>query len=228
MSMEIIPLVQNAKLPVEVDQMIADVMRFYGNFESPVITDSSSKEIVIDGIKTIKTNYKALEAKQSEILTPIKLLQEKIRAKFRPALEALSNAETISKRRVLDYSAEQERIAKASRDRQQAEENAAAEAKRQAILAQAEAETIFGDAAEAKALVDVAAAIQPATIGEVVVKTKGQKMIKKFRIINKELVPEFLKMVDEVKVGQLVRSAENIKDVNIPGIEAYEEPILAV
>jgi hypothetical protein len=43
----------------------------------------------------------------------------------------------------------------------------------------------------------------------------------KFKITNASKVPDQYKIVDEVKVGQVVRALK--KQTNIPGIEVYEE-----
>lgn len=168
----------------------------------------------------------------SDILQAIKGLQKEIDAHYDPAIkkahdahkaileakkkqsEPLKQAERILKSKIVTYHDEQERIRREE------------ERKRQEELRKQEEERRLNEAIETG---DESALEEPVVVPEVKVedttKHKGisYSTIWKFRVKDKSKVPEEYKIIDEVKVGQVVRAMK--ENTSIPGIEAYPEKI---
>lgn len=129
-----------------------------------------------------------------------------------------------------DAQMERERLAEEARQQQEARRIAEAEAKRIAeeqAIQDAIALSEAGDTKGAEAVLSnptpVAVYVPPVIIPKQVPKAAGVTASKiwKFRITNEADIPREYLMVDETKIGQIVRA---LKDkTNIPGIQAYGE-----
>jgi hypothetical protein len=168
----------------------------------------------------------------SDILQAIKGLQKEIDAHYDPAIkkahethkaileakkkqsEPLKQAERILKSKIVQYHDEQ------------AQKRQEEERKRQEELRKKEEERRLNEAIETG---DESVLEEPVVIPEVKIedttKHKGisYSTIWKFRVVDKAKVPEEYKIIDEVKVGQVVRAMK--ENTSIPGIEAYPEKI---
>jgi uncharacterized protein YoxC len=166
----------------------------------------------------------------NDILKAIKGLQKEIDNYFDPAIkkahkaileakkkksEPLRQAERIIKSKVLKYHEEQERIRREE------------ERKRQEDLRKQEEERRLKEAIETgdESVLEEALVIPEVKI-EDTTKHEGvsYSTVWKFRVINKREVPEEYKILDEVKIGQVVRAMK--ENTKIPGIEAYSEKIV--
>jgi len=83
-----------------------------------------------------------------------------------------------------------------------------------------------GDTEEVEAILEAPAYVPPVIVQKTIPKLQGgpvYRTIWKFRVVDKRKVPEDFKVVDEVKVGQVVRAMKEA--TNIPGVEAYSERV---
>jgi len=166
----------------------------------------------------------------NDLLKSIKSIRNKIDEYFDPAIkkthaawkeniamkkkqsEPVEQAERIIKTKIAEYHTKQ--------DQKRMEE----EKRRQEVLRKQEEERKLTEAIETG---DETILEEPIIVPEVKIedttKHKGISfsLIWKFRIIDKEKVPEEYKIVDETKVGQIVRAMK--EHTSIPGIEAYSE-----
>jgi len=137
----------------------------------------------------------------------------------------LANAETVIKRKVGAYQAEQERIRREREERLRAEALEAEEERRIAEAAALEAE---GHTEEAEQAIAEPVAAPVVVVPKSVPKVEGvsTRTTWKWRIGNIDNIPrEYLK-VDEIKIGQIVRAMKD--QTCIPGIEVYPESSVAV
>jgi len=169
----------------------------------------------------------------SDILRTIKGLQREIDEYFEPIIrktheahkaalnakkvqsEPLIKAERIIKSKVTTYHEARERVRREEERRRNEE------------LRKKEEERVLQEAIETG---DESVLEEPVTILEVKVEDTTRhegisySLIWKFRVLDKEKVPEEYKIVDEKKVSQVVRAMK--ENTNIPGIEAYSEKIV--
>lgn len=128
------------------------------------------------------------------------------------------------------YDAEQKRIADeaAAKAQREAEEAAQKERERLAKLAEKQIEQNRIEAAEKT--MDKIEAVQVAPVPVIMPslpKVSGEKprTVKKFEIVNKTLVPEEYKVVDETKVRKVVNALG--METRIPGVRVWEEDDLS-
>lgn len=200
------------------------------------ILEEDTKEIVQES-SDILSDAKALVIQDddkfhfvNDLLKAIKGIRNKIDEYFDPAIKKTHAAwkENIAMKKKQSEPVEQaERIIKnkiaeyhTKRDQERMEE----ERRRQDILWKQEEERKLAEAIETG---DETILDEPVIVPEVKIEdtTKHEgvsfSLIWKFRIINKEKVPEEYKIVDEKRVGQIVRA--NKAKTSIPGIEVYSE-----
>ncbi len=160
---------------------------------------------IISGLK------KAIEEKRKEYTQPINEHLKAVNEAFKALVEPLLAADKITRGKVLDYRAEQER------KRQEAED-----------IARVERET-----AERKA----ALTGEPVVVPEVVeappiapdryraeMGTLGKAVIWKFEVIDFSLLPDRFKMENATLIGKVVRAGER----EIPGVRIWSEETLRV
>lgn len=151
------------------------------------------------------------------------------RAKF---LDPLTAAQKDVKRLMSDYDAAQEAIRREAQ--RKAEEAARKAAEEQALLeaiAAEEAAKANGAAqeeaaAEAEAVMTAPVYVPPVVVPKATPKLAGgpvYRTVWKYRVTNSTLVPREYLMLDEVKIGQVVRALKGA--TNIPGIEPFEDRV---
>jgi hypothetical protein len=185
-------------------------------------------------ITTIKTAEDYTRA--GNILLVIKDIRKKIENTFKPikqkmdaakkevldqekaADKPLAEAEAYIKPLISGYLAEQEKIRQAEEARlreiaKKEEEQRQLEA---ALAAEAEGQT-----EEAEAIISAPVQAAPVVVPKTVPKVAGVSMTKhwKFNIVDAAKVPRQYLMVDEQKIGAVVRALKD--QANIPGIEVY-------
>ena len=173
----------------------------------------------------------------SLFLKEIKAIQDEISNAFDPIIKAqhqahkksletkrryslpLQKAEAIVKAKIKEYHLEQERI---RREQEAKLRHVAKKAEEERLLQMAIEAEESGDTQEAEAML----AVSPiAPVISIPSQTDGNgifyREVWKFRVINPDLVPDKYKILDERRIGAIVRA---LKDkTNIPGIEVYRE-----
>ncbi len=185
-------------------------------------------------ITTIKTVADYTRA--GEILLTIKEIRKKIENTFKPikqkmdaakkevldqekaADKPLAEAEAWIKPLIAEYNSDQEKIRQAEEARLREEARKQEEERR---LQEALAAEQSGNTEEAEAIISEPVIAPPVVVPKSVPKVAGIAMTKtwKFRITDANKIPRQYLMVDEQKIGQIVRAMK--EQTHIPGIEVY-------
>lgn len=176
---------------------------------------------------------KALRNRIAEVFDPhIKRAHEAHKSLVKEKADAeapLTQAEGTIKRVLVSYSEEQERKRREEERRLQEEARKQEEERRLAEAAALESYGIdHGDAEMLAAAQEIAAAPVVAPVVNLpratpVVSGISYREIWKFKVINAALVPREYLVLDETKVGGVVRAMKG--STNIPGIQAYSEKV---
>ena len=153
---------------------------------------------------------KALAAKQKEYTSPLDALKKSILSSFQRVTAPLEQANQVTRNKVLAYQAEQKRIA----------DEKAAILRQEQELAERKAR-LNGTPVPPAGKMTIP---EPPTTSHGELGTSSQRKIAKWRLVDFAQVPDKYKTLNEALVGKLVRAGER----DIPGIEVYEETILAV
>lgn len=198
---------------------------------------------------TINSNEDYVQA--GEILLVIKDLRKEIDTYFDPIIKKafdshkeavaqkkraeapLVEAEGIIKPKIAAYLAEQERIRREEERRLQEIARREEEERRLAEAIKAEEEMKKAGMAREEAAKQAAVILEkpihvaPVVVPKVVPKVQGVSTSKRwtFRIVNPAIIPREYLMVDEQKIGSVVRAMK--EKTNIPGIEVYSEDIVS-
>lgn len=159
-------------------------------------------EMVVSGLKEIKTKYKDIDAERKELVQPLNDTVKRINSMYRPVLTTLTNTEIVLKKTVAAYQAAKE------------------EEHQQHLLA---TQAAF-DADDTEAVVKHSEAAAESQITKV--KGMSTRKVWKFEITDVSKVPAEYLMVDERKVGEVVRIQKG--ETTIPGIRVYSEDVVAV
>lgn len=174
-------------------------------------------------LKTIKGLSKDVEEQRKKITQPLDQAKKQVMDLFRPLTDTLTGAERTIKQRLVKWSSEQERIRR--EEQRKADEKARKE--RERLEKQAEAARQKGREDRAQTLEDraistVAAPPPPAAPQVAGIQTRS---LWRFRITDPTKVPDKYKIVDEKKIGGVVRALKG--DTEIPGVEVWEEQSMA-
>lgn len=157
-------------------------------------------------------------------------------AKRAEVLDPLARAKRFLASCIGGYDQEQERIRRAEeerlrREQREREAQEAARLRKEAenrALAEAQAAADMGDAGLAEMILDAPVVVEapapvPVIVPAMVESTEGvaRRTTWKFRIENEALIPREFLMVDEKKIGGIVRAMKGA--TRIPGVVAYEE-----
>lgn len=176
-----------------------------------VIASNDDIKAATNDLSIISRLKRAIEEKRKEYTQPINEHLNAVNEAFKVFAEPLVNADRITRDKILNYRREQERI----RQEQERINQLRMEA------ARAEME-LKGELTESVKVVEVApeAPTHYRTEGG----TLGKFMVRKWELVDFNLVPGEYKMLNEVLIGKLVRSGIKI----IPGIRIYEEESLRI
>ena len=169
------------------------------------VKDATEDLVVIKGLKT------ALEEKRKEYTQPINEHLKSVNDAFKEFTEPLSQADKVTRGKVLTYEAEGERQRQEQMDINRLREEAA----------QREMQ-LKGELTESVNLVTVqpeAPAHYRTAFG-----TLGKAKVKKWEVTDLSLVPLEYLIIDSAKVGKVVRAGLS----SIPGIRIWEEEQLRV
>lgn len=195
--------------------------------------DSQDTYEYADGLLAeYKTRRNGIEAERKEAVDPLNKLKEKIQSWFKPVLDDLDEFERIAKGKLLAYRSEQQRL---DRERQAIADEAARQ-ERERLQAQAAEAAKAGKVEVAQVLEATAAVMTAPIVTSTFVPTKGSSVRKVWKSRTKSKIDliifvgqhpeyEYLLEVVERRANDQAKMMEG--KMNIPGLEAYEEEILA-
>lgn len=184
------------------------------------VTDARTEKVANTLLLDIQSAEKEVQAQRDFIIKPLKQHIVQLESLFKPAKEALEKADQQLRRKVLDYRAEQARVAQEEQDRLLAEAEAA----------QAKAQATKGKKAQALASEAQALAVQAQEVSapaRVMQTDNGQVATRKvwrFEVEDVGAVPAEYFTLDESKLRKAVQSGAR----QIPGVRIFEEETLAV
>lgn len=176
-----------------------------------VITNDGDIKNATNDLSIISGLKKAIEEKRKEYTQPINDHLKAVNEAFKALVEPLTQADKITRTKILDYRAEQER------QHQEAEDIARTEreiAERKAALT--------GEPVVVPEVVEVAPAAPDRYRTEM--GTLGKAVIWKFEVIDFSLLPDRFKMENATLIGKVVRAGER----EIPGVKIWSEDSLRV
>lgn len=185
--------------------------------------DAATYESGAEVLKTIKGLHRQVEDQRKTITKPLDEAKRQVMDLFRPLTNTLTQAERTIKQRLVAWSNEQERIRR--EEQRKADEKARKE--RERLEKQAEEARKKGREERAQTLQDRAVSTVAAPPPPAAPKVSGvqTRTVWRFRVVDASKVPDKYKVVDEKKVGGVVRSLKG--DTEIPGVEVWEESTMA-
>lgn len=175
-------------------------------------------------LRDIKALQKDADNAQKAITQPMENRKRAVIAWFRENVGMrLEVAENSLKRAILAYQQEQQRIA---REKQRVADEAARK-ERERIQRQAAAAAAKGNVEREEQLLDRAQMVVAPVIQTEAPKVQGMSTrdVWKWEITDPALVPREYLVVDEVKIGKVVRALKG--DTTIPGVRVWAEQTLA-
>jgi len=178
--------------------------------EKRIIASDADLKPAVDDLSLIANVKKALATKKAEWLKPIKSHIDAVSAVFEEITTPLGQADIINRKKVLDYRAEQQRIADE------------AEAINRAKLELAQREAKLNDGV---ITVDLTPIEVPAPIAKVRTDAglAGTMKVTKWELIDFKAVPDEYKTLDSARITKVVKAGGSI-----PGIKVWEEATLRV
>lgn len=169
---------------------------FLGTLRQWQIATEDDYRMAGDGLKHCKAVIAGLEGRRKAITDPLNTAKREVDGWFRDLRTPYEQAETYLKQSILDYQA-----------RQMAERARLAE----------ELKASAGNVPQTMALAAQAQQTVPPKLDGI-----QNRVVKKWRVVNLDLIPRQVMMVDDYKVSQLMHQG-----VAVPGIEYYEDQIIA-
>ena len=217
---------------VEKDVQIQKSYQMYldslGEFTAPeFIVTVETIEPVSDTLRAIKLSMKEIEARRKEITNPLDEAKKAAMLQQNKLLAPMVQIEKQLKMKVGDYLSEKQRIQEEYDRKLREEEIAKKEAAKAEIMEQAvmsESELALDDAIKIDEEIEE---LKTAPITKISTAHRGtfsgayQKTVKKWRVVDKKLVPTEFLIVDEKQIGALVRAGRK----EIPGIRIWDERI---
>lgn len=225
-----------SKLP-EVQQATATADKLVALAGSYHVTTAAEYGSAGGDLVQVNTAIARLEELRLSMTRPIDQGLRAIREFFRGPTERLERAKSQIKRAMIAYDEEQQRIAREAQRRAEEQARLAREEqerKARELEQRAAAERAAGNARAAARLEtraevaqDRAASVVAPTFVAETPKVKGVsgRRVWKYRVKDANLVPREYLMLDDKKIGAVVRAMR--KDTNIAGIEVYDEPDLS-
>lgn len=185
--------------------------------------DAATYEGGADVLKTIKGLHREVEGQRKAITQPLNDAKKQVMDLFRPLTDTLSQAERTIKQRLVAWKSEQDRIAR----EEQRKAEAKAQRERERLQKQADEAAAKGREDRAQTLQDRAASTVAAPPPPAAPKVSGvqTRTVWRFRVVDASKVPDKYKVVDEKKIGGVVRALKG--DTEIPGVEVWEESTMA-
>ncbi len=194
-----------------VQSLETEVKRLLAESEIRVVASDTDMKSATEDLSIMATLKKTLTERKVFHLTPLNDRLKDYRDIFTSISDPLDLAIFVTKAKVLAYQREEQRKRdEADAIRRQEEDIARRKA---ALKGEPEPET------GPKVVTAPVATISRTDVGQ-----SHQKMIAKWKLLDLSLVPAKFLILNEVLVGKLVRAGET----DIPGIEIWKEPVLAV
>lgn len=180
-------------------KQVSTALRELDAFE---VRSNEDSEFAADLIRDVKAKHKELDERRKEVTQPLNTTVRTINSWFKPALDALEQAERKLKAKVALYVQDCERKA------------------REAIALAAAAET---EEEASKALAEAPAiAAMPQGV--------SMRMAWKWKIVDESKIPAYLCSPDMNKIAAEIRGS--LQDTGgpseIPGVEFWQEPVMTV
>jgi hypothetical protein len=193
------------------------------NARSMQILNQSLYEQAASFLKIVKERNNQLEELRKSLTRPLDESKKKIMDLFRIPLSYYQESESLTKKAMIKYEDEQERIRQDQERRLQAEaEKKRLDALKKAEEARANGNDLKADKYESKAAAVVAPVLAARVNG---VQGIARKKVWKFRVIDEKLIPREFLCVDEKKLGDYARAMKGTMPVD--GVLFYEEDTLA-
>ena len=196
-----------------------EVMAFYSQAlelqkyaELRIITTAADLRPATDDLSIISKVKKGMKERREEYLLPFQEHIKETNEAYKTLMLPIEQADKITRDKILAFQAEQERI----RREQEAINRLRMEA------AQKDAALHNGEISEPVGLVEVAPEAPKRVSTEM--GTVGQRMIRKWEVIDFSAVPDEFKLIDAGKITKIVKAGIG----SIAGIRIWEEPILTV
>jgi hypothetical protein len=197
---------------VEVIAFYNESLRLREYAEARTIITAEDLKPATNDLSIIAKVKKAMDEKRKDYLKPFQDHIKETNAAFLTLMDPIEIADKITRSKILAFQAEQECIR-----REQEEIN-----RLRMEAAQKEAALNGGVISESVNLVEVSPeAPKRVSTG---MGTVGQRMIRKWEVIDMAQVPEEYKIIDSARVTKVVKAGIP----SIPGIRIYDEPILTV
>lgn len=179
--------------------------------EARVIATAEDVKAANDDLSLISKLKKVMENKRKSLLNPLKFQADAIRETYDYLMAPIRQADGLTREKMLAYNAEQERIRLEQEDINRKRQEAAEQEMR-----------LKGEITESVDLVEVAPEASKKVSTEV--GTTGQRIIRKWELVDMSQVPEEYKILDSARITKVVKAGIP----SIAGIRIYEEPILTV
>jgi len=176
-----------------------------------------------EALKSIKGQLARITEERLKLTRPLDESKKRIMAFFRQFTDRMEESERQVKFGLLEYKREQDRLAR----EQQRLERERAEKREAKLREDAEAARKKERGARADILDERADATVAAPVVSEAPKVKGisTRKIWRFEIIDVAQIPDKYKIIDEKKIGGVVRALK--ADADIPGVRVYAEEVMA-
>lgn len=179
--------------------------------------------MVCGKLKGIKGEISKYEARRKAITSPLDIARKSIMDLFRPAMDNFKRAENVTKRDILTYQTDQERI------RRENEAKLEREATKTRLAAEAKAKEFAAKGNEKKAeewLGKAETAVAP-VLAPRVEKQEGisTRKVYKFEVVNARILPADYQIPDIKKIRDMVNASKGT--LVIPGVKIWTEDALS-
>ncbi|UIF90903.1 hypothetical protein [Cupriavidus sp. UYPR2.512] len=200
------------------DDLLADANASHEIAHAMVIDSDEMFEFAGKELQDISTKISALEEKRMAITRPMDAAKKAVMALFSPAIERLTEGKVFINNGMLVYT----RKKQAEAAEAQRKADAAAAAERAKIQQRAERAEASGKVEKAEDLRELAATTVAPVVRIEAAKVKGVsiKANWQFEVTDPSLIPREFLMVDEKKIGQVVKAMKEA--TNIPGIRVWD------
>lgn len=210
----------------DVQERVQNAVDLAEGFEQYAVSTDVEYTAGAEDLRAVKAQIKAITDKRLEITRPMDAAKKSVMAFFAEPLDRLTKAESTIKRGLLAYKQEQDRKAAEERrkaaERQQREEE---RLRRQAEEAREKGKEARAEILEERAAVRSMAPAETKTAAAPKVEGVSTRKVWRFDITDPAAVPEQYKIIDERKIGGVVRALK--ADANIPGVRVYSEDTMA-
>lgn len=191
----------NEAVRIEADLAKTQALAEKEHASALTVTTPEEYRVAVEALKQASAKHREIDAARKKATGPLDVAKKQIQEWFRPALDNLDGAILSIRRAIAAYEAEQKR--------------------REAEAAAAYARALPAEKAEAKAALVSAFETSVEKIDGV-----AKRTIWKFEVIDEKQIPREYLVVDEKRIGGVVRAMKG--EVVIPGVRVYAETSLAI